>query len=241
MLEALYAALAALPVDERLAWTLRHVEGSTLEEVAVGCGCSLATAKRRIARVSRTLRRGAMPPRPRIDFASLASATVTLDEGRARPSRRTSVTARRHVVRARSRASGARRVADAHRRRTVLASFVVRSSPPGAARRDAAIASAGGPAAIASSYGGRRRLGGIVLADGSRVTFLVAGTQLAQSGTKGRQATLVRGSARFDVVHDIDTPFRVTAGSILVEDVGTVFTVRLGTTAPPAWRSNRAR
>jgi RNA polymerase sigma-70 factor, ECF subfamily len=58
MLEGLYAALAALPVEERLAWTLRHVEGSTLEEVAAGCGCSLATAKRRIARASRTLEEG---------------------------------------------------------------------------------------------------------------------------------------------------------------------------------------
>ncbi len=69
--------------------------------------------------------------------------------------------------------------------------------------------------------------GGIVLADGSRVTFLVAGTQLAQSGTKGRQSTLVRGAARFDVVHDAETPFRVTAGRVVVEDVGTVFTIRL--------------
>jgi RNA polymerase sigma-70 factor (ECF subfamily) len=32
-----------------VAWTLRHVEGESLEEVAVLCDCSLATAKRRIA------------------------------------------------------------------------------------------------------------------------------------------------------------------------------------------------
>ncbi len=55
MLHALYAALGRLPVDERLAWTLRHVEGATLEEVALDCGCSLATAKRRIARASQML------------------------------------------------------------------------------------------------------------------------------------------------------------------------------------------
>jgi RNA polymerase sigma-70 factor (ECF subfamily) len=56
MLQALYRSLEALPVDERLAWTLRHVEGASLEEVAQGCGCSLATAKRRIARAAGTLR-----------------------------------------------------------------------------------------------------------------------------------------------------------------------------------------
>ena len=55
MLQGLYAALDRLPSDERLAWMLRHVEGATLPEVAVGCECSLATAKRRIARASLTL------------------------------------------------------------------------------------------------------------------------------------------------------------------------------------------
>lgn len=41
--------LKQLPVAERLAWMLRHVEGLKLEEVAADCECSLATAKRRIA------------------------------------------------------------------------------------------------------------------------------------------------------------------------------------------------
>src|SRR5262245_45685757 len=44
-----YAALDRLPVNQRLAWVLRHVEGEPLEAVALLCGCSLATAKRRIA------------------------------------------------------------------------------------------------------------------------------------------------------------------------------------------------
>jgi RNA polymerase sigma-70 factor (ECF subfamily) len=44
-----YRALDRLPARERVAWTLRHVEGESLEDVAVLCGCSLATAKRRIA------------------------------------------------------------------------------------------------------------------------------------------------------------------------------------------------
>jgi RNA polymerase sigma-70 factor (ECF subfamily) len=42
-------ALATLPTNARIAWTLHRVEGLTLDEVARACGCSLATAKRRIA------------------------------------------------------------------------------------------------------------------------------------------------------------------------------------------------
>ncbi len=44
----LYRVLDRVPVDHRLAWSLRFVEGETLERVAELCGCSLATAKRRI-------------------------------------------------------------------------------------------------------------------------------------------------------------------------------------------------
>lgn len=43
------AALRELATADRIAWSLRVVEGLTLEEVAEACGCSLATAKRRIA------------------------------------------------------------------------------------------------------------------------------------------------------------------------------------------------
>jgi len=49
MLSRVYASLEELKVEERIAWTLRHVEGEQLEDVARLCGCSLATAKRRIA------------------------------------------------------------------------------------------------------------------------------------------------------------------------------------------------
>ena len=45
----LYRMLDELPVDQRLAWTLRHLEGESLQRVADLCDCSLATAKRRIA------------------------------------------------------------------------------------------------------------------------------------------------------------------------------------------------
>ncbi len=48
MLRSIYRVLDRLPVNERLAWTLRHIEGMSLEMVATSCDCSLATAKRRI-------------------------------------------------------------------------------------------------------------------------------------------------------------------------------------------------
>jgi RNA polymerase sigma-70 factor (ECF subfamily) len=41
--------LGRLKTELRLAWMLRRVEGFELAEVAEACGCSLATAKRRIA------------------------------------------------------------------------------------------------------------------------------------------------------------------------------------------------
>jgi RNA polymerase sigma-70 factor (ECF subfamily) len=44
-----YRALDRVPARERVPWTLRNVEGESLERVAVLCGCSLSTAKRRIA------------------------------------------------------------------------------------------------------------------------------------------------------------------------------------------------
>ena len=50
-----YHVLDRLPVDDKIAWTLRHVEGEPLESVAKICGCSLATAKRRIARAQAVL------------------------------------------------------------------------------------------------------------------------------------------------------------------------------------------
>lgn len=49
LLAEVYRVLERLPVAERLAWTQRHLEGEALDRVALLCGCSLATAKRRIA------------------------------------------------------------------------------------------------------------------------------------------------------------------------------------------------
>ena len=51
----IYALLRTLPTDERIAWTLRCVEGHDLETVARMTRCSLATVKRRITRVQRFL------------------------------------------------------------------------------------------------------------------------------------------------------------------------------------------
>ncbi len=49
LLSRIYELLDGMPVEQRLAWTLRYVEGEKLEQVADKCGCSLATAKRRIS------------------------------------------------------------------------------------------------------------------------------------------------------------------------------------------------
>jgi RNA polymerase sigma-70 factor (ECF subfamily) len=48
-LSALDRVLAGLPVDQRIAWMLRYVEGEELAAIATICSCSLATVKRRIA------------------------------------------------------------------------------------------------------------------------------------------------------------------------------------------------
>ncbi len=53
----LVRVLDQLPVNDRLAWTLRHIEGEQLDSVALLCGCSLATAKRRIAAAEQGIER----------------------------------------------------------------------------------------------------------------------------------------------------------------------------------------
>ena len=50
LLAQVYALLQTMPADDRIAWTLRHVERHGLDAVASLTGCSLATAKRRIQR-----------------------------------------------------------------------------------------------------------------------------------------------------------------------------------------------
>jgi RNA polymerase sigma-70 factor (ECF subfamily) len=55
-----YRALDGLPSRERVPWTLRNVEGESLDRIAELCGCSLATVKRRIASAHEKLRRRLM-------------------------------------------------------------------------------------------------------------------------------------------------------------------------------------
>jgi len=57
LLHELYRALDRLPVQQRMAWTLRHAEGLELAAVAAACECSLATAKRWIGAAEAALRR----------------------------------------------------------------------------------------------------------------------------------------------------------------------------------------
>jgi RNA polymerase sigma-70 factor (ECF subfamily) len=48
-----YVVLDSLPIDERVPFSLRFVDGMELAEIGVVCGLSLATVKRRIARAQR--------------------------------------------------------------------------------------------------------------------------------------------------------------------------------------------
>jgi RNA polymerase sigma-70 factor (ECF subfamily) len=50
MVATIYRVLDEVPVGDRLAFSLHQIEGEKLEEVARLCGCSCASAKRRIAR-----------------------------------------------------------------------------------------------------------------------------------------------------------------------------------------------
>jgi RNA polymerase sigma-70 factor (ECF subfamily) len=61
-LAQIYALLRTLPTDERIAWTLRCIEGHDLETVAKLARCSLATAKRRIAKAQNKLDALFVPP-----------------------------------------------------------------------------------------------------------------------------------------------------------------------------------
>jgi RNA polymerase sigma-70 factor (ECF subfamily) len=55
LLARVYRVLDEMPTNDRLAWSLRYIEGEPLESVASLAGCSLATAKRRIRAASQTI------------------------------------------------------------------------------------------------------------------------------------------------------------------------------------------
>jgi transmembrane sensor len=70
---------------------------------------------------------------------------------------------------------------------------------------------------------GERRV--VTLSDGSRVE-LDSSTELAvQYSKRARDLILSRGQARFDVAHDVERPFAVTAGQQKVVATGTAFNV----------------
>jgi RNA polymerase sigma-70 factor (ECF subfamily) len=76
-LAQIYALLRTLPTDERIAWTLRYVEGNELDIVARLTDCSLATVKRRISRAQKFLQEHFID----IDIASREAS----DESNANP------------------------------------------------------------------------------------------------------------------------------------------------------------
>jgi transmembrane sensor len=77
---------------------------------------------------------------------------------------------------------------------------------------------------------GTRRV--VALDDGSKI-ILNGGTRIILDRKDQRYATLERGEALFDVVHDDDAPFKVKVGDATLVDVGTRFNVLRegGTTA----------
>lgn len=54
-LAQVYALLGTMPADLRITWVLRFIENHRLEAVAELCGCSLATAKRRLSKAQQLL------------------------------------------------------------------------------------------------------------------------------------------------------------------------------------------
>jgi len=55
LLRAVYRVLDDMPTENRLAFSLHTIEDETMETVAKLCGCSYATAKRRVSRAQRRI------------------------------------------------------------------------------------------------------------------------------------------------------------------------------------------
>ncbi len=60
-LSSLFAVVQTLGAVERVAWSLKRIEGWGLGEIAQACACSLATVKRRIAAADRRIQRQLAP------------------------------------------------------------------------------------------------------------------------------------------------------------------------------------
>ena len=50
-----YRMVQRIPVGQRVAWVLRHIEGETLDSIAGLCNCSKATVQRRLRAAERSL------------------------------------------------------------------------------------------------------------------------------------------------------------------------------------------
>jgi transmembrane sensor len=72
---------------------------------------------------------------------------------------------------------------------------------------------------------GERRA--VTLADGSQITLDSNSEVMVGYSANARALTLVRGQARFDVTHDVERPFTVTANGRRVVATGTAFDVDL--------------
>jgi transmembrane sensor len=72
---------------------------------------------------------------------------------------------------------------------------------------------------------GERRA--VTLADGSQITLDSSSEVTVRYSVNARALTLVRGQARFDVTHDVERPFTVTANGRRVVATGTAFDVDL--------------
>jgi RNA polymerase sigma-70 factor (ECF subfamily) len=86
-LAQIYALLRTRPTDERIAWTLRYVEGHELEMIGKLVGKSLATVKRRIAKAQRFLEEHFVGADGDADEATPLSAPRAVDHGEAEPLR----------------------------------------------------------------------------------------------------------------------------------------------------------
>lgn len=101
--------------------------------------------------------------------------------------------------------------------------------PPSRAPDEAALADAArAPAAAADVYGtGVGERSTVTFSDGSLV-FLNTSTRLrAELSAGARHVVLLEGQALFEVAHDPERPFVVTAGEHRVTAIGTAFDVRL--------------
>jgi transmembrane sensor len=78
---------------------------------------------------------------------------------------------------------------------------------------------------IYTTRAGERRM--ITLADGSQVALDSRSEVKVQYSAHARELTLTKGQARFDVAHDIEKPFSVTAEGHKVIATGTSFNVDL--------------